>query len=190
MIMMIDDHPDPVPFASARLHFAPAAAADVPAIARLLARPAVRRFLCDGRVLPVATLAGLVAAAATRRPLGGGMWTLTDAGGLAGIIGLLPVSEAVARTVPDFAGAEEVVLALAPDRWGRGYAGEALAALLARALPGRERIVAVADAPNRRSDAMLRRAGFRPVGRALGPAFMLCLYELPGGVSRAGAAAP
>ena len=69
--------------------------------------------------------------------------------------------------------------------WGRGYAAEAAAALVARArLLGLERLLAVADPENLRSRRVLEKTGFRAVG--LQPpdrpsrrgATALCAYEL------------
>ena len=57
----------------------------------------------------------------------------------------------------------EVLYGIAPARWGRGYATEAAAALLAWAFreTGLPRIFAGADAPNRASLRVLGKVGMR-----------------------------
>ena len=56
---------------------------------------------------------------------------------------------------------------IAPTHWGRGYATEALSGLLALAkLAGHRRIVSRHAADNPASGRVLRKAGFRPTGRA------------------------
>ena len=61
----------------------------------------------------------------------------------------------------------EVGYWIAPEHWGRGYATEALGGLLsfARAV-GHTRIVGRHAADNPASGRVLRKAGFRPTGRA------------------------
>ena len=54
-----------------------------------------------------------------------------------------------------------------PGSWGRGYATEALSGLLALArLAGHRRIYSRHAADNPASGRVLRKAGFRPTGRA------------------------
>jgi RimJ/RimL family protein N-acetyltransferase len=61
----------------------------------------------------------------------------------------------------------EVGYWIAPTHWGRGYATEALTGLLALArLVGHERIFSRHAADNPASGRVLRKAGFRPTGRA------------------------
>ena len=61
----------------------------------------------------------------------------------------------------------EVGYWVAPDCWGRGYATEALGGLLSLArVAGHRRIVARHTADNPASGRVLRKAGFRPTGRA------------------------
>ena len=56
---------------------------------------------------------------------------------------------------------------LAPTHWGRGYATEALSGLLSLArLAGHRRLVSRHAADNPASGRVLRKAGFRPTGRA------------------------
>lgn len=61
----------------------------------------------------------------------------------------------------------EVGYWIAPGHWGRGYATEALTGLLALAkLAGHRRIVSRHASDNPASGRVLRKAGFRPTGRA------------------------
>ena len=64
-------------------------------------------------------------------------------------------------------GQAEVGYWIAPTHWGRGIATEALTGLLALArLAGHRRIVSRHAADNPASGRVLRKAGFRPTGRA------------------------
>jgi RimJ/RimL family protein N-acetyltransferase len=64
-------------------------------------------------------------------------------------------------------GQVEVGYWIEPGSWGRGYATEALGGLLALArLSGHRRIVSRHAADNPASARVLRKAGFRPTGRA------------------------
>lgn len=64
-------------------------------------------------------------------------------------------------------GGVEVGYWIEPDSWGRGYASEALSGLLSLAgLAGHRRIVSRHAADNPASGRVLRKAGFRPTGRA------------------------
>ncbi|HEY6814604.1 MAG TPA: GNAT family N-acetyltransferase [Croceibacterium sp.] len=67
----------------------------------------------------------------------------------------------------DESGQIEVGYWIAPTHWGHGYATEALTGLLALArLAGHRRIVSRHAADNPASGKVLRKAGFRPTGRA------------------------
>jgi RimJ/RimL family protein N-acetyltransferase len=64
-------------------------------------------------------------------------------------------------------GQAEVGYWIAPTHWGRGYATEALGGLLSLArLAGHRRIVSRHAADNPASGRVLKKAGFRPTGRA------------------------
>jgi RimJ/RimL family protein N-acetyltransferase len=83
--------------------------------------------------------------------------TLPDEGGrIAGCVGL-----------HEDGGQVEVGYWIEPRSWGRGYATEALAGLLDLArLAGHRRIVSRHAADNPASGRVLKKAGFRPTGRA------------------------
>lgn len=111
-----------------------------------------------------------------------GLWLLHDREQrLVGCIGLHPVSADIVAHAPDLAGELEPTIALAPEHWGRGYAAEALQAVLVHAFEtlGLEHLVAVVDAPNLRSHRLMLRVGFSQTGStATGPCYRLRLYRL------------
>jgi ribosomal-protein-alanine N-acetyltransferase len=178
----------PIRLTSPRLALDPAADGDVPALHALLIQPGVRRYLCDDQVLETDEVAALVAHARSLAGRGLGLWVLRRDDAAIGCAALLPVSAAVAAAWPGFAGEVEPTVALAETAWGRGYAGEALAAMLTHGFAGLglTRIVGVADEPNLRSRRMLERAGFRFLARCPGPAHTLHLYRAaaPSGARR------
>jgi ribosomal-protein-alanine N-acetyltransferase len=149
-----------------RLVLRPARPDDTEAVHALLVLPEVRRFLCDDKVLPREVVAGIVAEHLESAPQGMGMWIAELGGAMAGIASLKAVPQVLVDLIPALDGEMEPTIALHPDRWGKGLAGEALGAVLAHgfgalALP---RIAAICDVPNTASAAMLARAGFRRTG--------------------------
>jgi [ribosomal protein S5]-alanine N-acetyltransferase len=167
--------------ATPRLALCPATDADLDALWRLLTEPEVRRYLCDDQVLSRADVQAMLAESIAQWPAGMGFWILRDrAAKLLGCIGLHPVTAGIVAHAPDLAGEIEPTIALAPDHWGRGYATEALAAVIAHAFAlGLEHLVAVVDEPNTRSHRLMLRVGFTPAGTtATGPCYPLRTYRL------------
>jgi ribosomal-protein-alanine N-acetyltransferase len=76
----------------------------------------------------------------------------------------------------------EVVVSLAPAVWRRGYATEALGAVIAYTFTSLKlaRLAAVVDMPNTASHAMIKRLGFVPVGEGDGPRYRFRAYVLSG----------
>lgn len=143
----------------------------------LLVQPAVRKYLCDDRVLPREVVAGFLAEACGP---GLGFWAVEHEGRVAGLASLKHVAEVLCDLVPDLRGAVEPTVALEPVLWGQGLASEALGAVLAYgfgplALP---RIAGVCDVPNARSAAMLARAGFRRTGEHQGVFYRIATWTL------------
>jgi RimJ/RimL family protein N-acetyltransferase len=165
---------------TARLALRPATAADLDALHRLLTDPQVRRYLCDGQVFPREQVAGMLADAAALAPRGLGWWSIERAGSAIGLLALQPVSAAALPHVPHLAGEVEPTVALAPAHWHRGYAVEALGAAVRHAFGtlGLPRLVAMTDAPNAASQAMLARSGFVKTGETTGPAWPQWTYRL------------
>jgi RimJ/RimL family protein N-acetyltransferase len=96
-----------------------------------------------------------------QRRLGYAQWRVADrwTGRLVGIAGLQPL---------DGGPEVELTYALVPGAWGRGYATEAGAAILAFAFEkaGLQRVVAIVKPDNDASVAVLRKLGLRALGRA------------------------
>jgi ribosomal-protein-alanine N-acetyltransferase len=161
-----------------RLVLTPAVAGDAGRLHALLAAPEVRRFLCDDRVLSTDEVSELLAEALALAADGFGFWMLmTKAGVFIGLAGLMPVFAGAVATFPEFTGDIEPTIALAPEAWGHGYAGESIAAIVAHAgAVGRRRLAALVDAPNMRSHRMAERAGFVRIGTTPGPRHTLVAY--------------
>jgi [ribosomal protein S5]-alanine N-acetyltransferase len=146
--------------------------------------PLVRQFLFDGEEVTLAVAAQLLQESLGRSACGLALWRvhLRDAGqgeGCVGCIGLHPVSVA-AETEPRLAGLIEPIAALSPFHWGKGYATEAVAALLDYAFDELRLLdlAAVNDQPNLASARMLKRLGFRPLSVVPGPKLLLQTYLL------------
>ena len=163
-----------------RLALRPALPADTEAVWQLLLLPDVRRYLCDDKALPRDVVAGIVAESLALAPGGMGMWIAEQAGAMVGLVSLKPVPQVLVDLIPTLDGEAEPTIALHPDAWGQGLAGEALGAVLAHgfgalALP---RIAAISDVPNTASAKMLARAGFRRTGEHPGLHYRLFSWML------------
>lgn len=159
----------------------PATADNLDGLVRLLHDRQVRRYLCDDTVLPRETVAEMLARSERLDSRGFGLWVIEHMSEcFAGIAGLQPVL-AEAETAPAMAGGVEPIVALNPEYWGQGLAGETLNVLIlyARGSLKLSRLVAAVDQPNARSHRLMQRCGFRATGKAPGPANELVLYELP-----------
>ena len=110
-----------------------------------------------------------------------GLWGVRrpDDPSLVGCVGLARATTA-AEYEPELAAAIEPVAASLPAAWGRGYAREALEAVVAYffASFSAPTLDAVSDVPNERSDRMLRRLGFTVSGEFDGPRHRLRRYTL------------
>ena len=170
-----------------RLDLRPIRSSDVDALWALWTDRDVRRFLWDDRVITREEATATVEECLSLSGMGLGLWLLDDRSGdrpspgptpvPIGCAGLLPVSTAAEHDAR-LAGLVEPLVALAPDVWGRGYAHEALTALLAYASTtlALSRLAGVTDVPNVASDRMLRRAGCSVLGETSGPRYPLRTY--------------
>lgn len=167
---------------SERLILKPAVAGDLARIARLLRMPEVRRYLCDDLVFPDERVADILANSAAHEPRGLGLWVVEAMdGAFLGIAGIHDVSEVFAN-VEGMAGEADVVVALDPAAFGRGYAVEALTAMMKHAAAiGRPHLVGAVDAPNAASHRMMERAGFVRFGECDGPCHRQVLYRWTAG---------
>ena len=169
-----------------RLTLAPLRLGDVGALRALVVDPDVRRWMCDGRVLPEAEVRALVQASlADERACGAGLFRLgrRDAAGpldlVAGFAGLKSTPLGV-----------ELAAALAPRHQGAGLAAEACEAVLAHAFGPLDlpRVLACADAPNLRSQRLIERLGFRFLFTRPGAFGSIRWFarDRPGGAGRGG----
>jgi RimJ/RimL family protein N-acetyltransferase len=162
-----------------RLRLRPATPADVDWLWALWTAPEVRRYLWDDRVITRDEAATALGDCLALAPAGLGLWIIDarEEGEAAGCAGLLPVGTA-AEHEPRLAGLVEPLVALAPTACGRGFAREALGALLGHAAGALSlaRLAGVTDAPNASSDRMLRSVGFRVLGEVPGPRHTLRTY--------------
>ena len=164
-----------------RLAVRPATSADLDDIWRLLTAPDVRRHLRDDVELPRHQAARMLDQALAARPSGFGWWLISfRRGDRLGCAGLQPLSSAMAACATHLAGDVEPWIALAPEHWGRGYAFETLAAILAYGFRARrlERIVALVDEPNAASHRLMGRLGFASAGSGTQPRYQMTCYEL------------
>ncbi len=139
----------------------PYRADDLDALHALWTDPGVRRWLWDDQIIDRDT-----AAAAMQESIdcttahGFGHWAMSwrDDEALIGFCGLRLVDGG-----PEL----ELMYGLYPTLWGKGLVTEAAVAWLDRGFNdlGRERIWALTDAPNTRSEAVMRRLGMRFVER-------------------------
>lgn len=164
-----------------RLTLRPARSADGHTLHRLWDDPLVRRYLFDDMLVTQDAAAALLAKCLRHAGEGCGLWLILAGADqeVVGCAGLLPATVA-AQFEPRLAGQCELLAALRPSAWHRGYATEALAALRDHAfgtlrLPA---LVAVNDLPNQASARMLRRLGFSLLSEVAGPAARLQTYQL------------
>jgi RimJ/RimL family protein N-acetyltransferase len=139
-----------------RLWLRPFAREDVGVLHRMWTDPDVRRYLWDDKVISRDRAAGEVEDSMTSfRDHGFGMWVVllagaTEVSGFAGfrIFGSPPAKK-------------ELMYGIAPHLWGRGYASEAVRALLTFGFDelGEKRIYARTDPPNVASMRVMEKAG-------------------------------
>lgn len=145
-----------------RLLLLPFAADDCDELLALFQAPAVRRYLCDDKIMPRDWMQQEIADSEARFAQGGlGLWSLrlraakNGRSKIIGIAGFLPVR-----------GVLQLMYALLPAYWHHGYATEAAAAVIAAAKRlGRRTVVAATDIPNAHSQQVLHRLGFKETAR-------------------------
>ena len=158
----------------------PATTEDLDTLLGLLHEEEVRRYLCDNTMLPRETVAAMLTQSTQLDARGLGLWMIEQpSGDCLGVAGLQPVPVEMSA-VPTIAGFIEPIIALRPEYWGHGLAGEAMATLrdYARGSLRLAQLVAAVDEPNTRSHRMMQHCGFTPVGTTPGPANELILYRL------------
>jgi RimJ/RimL family protein N-acetyltransferase len=149
---------------------------DVDALHALWARPEVRRYLWDDRIISRETAAEVVESHFdTQARLGIGYWALhipPTEPSLAGFCGFRPIDEG-----PDV----ELMYGLSGDHWGRGLIAAACAAAIehlwrSTAYP---HVYARTDPPNEKSVAVMRRLGMTNVSTT--PAMITYILRRPAG---------
>jgi RimJ/RimL family protein N-acetyltransferase len=159
--------------ATARLWLAPLGAADLDAVHALLTDSSVRRYLCDDIVLSREQVGGFVELSDRLfAEYGAGLWCVREREGQSGLAGLAGYFW--------FHDQLELLYALHPDRWGRGYATEASRAALAYGFDvcGFERAVTSTDAPNEASIRVMERLGLVLERRAVVDGLETLFYAL------------
>lgn len=168
-----------------RLRLRAAVAADLECLWMLWNVPEVRRYLFDDQPVPKAQAAAILASARALALRGLGLWMVeraagrTQAHGAIGCVALMPAT-VVADYDPGVKGLIEPLVAFTPPMWGRGYAREALRAMIDYAFNTlRLPVLAAAnDVPNEASHRMLRGLGFDVVCECPGPCYRMRTYRL------------
>jgi ribosomal-protein-alanine N-acetyltransferase len=159
-------------FLTARLYLRPASAADLDVLHGLWSDREVRRYLFDDEPVSRERADEVLNAHLPEAAQGLGLWLVLarEDGCFLGCAGLYPTFFA-AEFEPALAGLLEVLAALAPSAWGRGYAHEALTTLIDYAFTGlaQTRVGGVNDVPNVASERMLRALGFELLSETPGP---------------------
>ena len=173
---------------SDRLVLRPHAAADLPDLAAMWADPQVVRHIGGRPFTAEEVWTRLLRAAGMWALLGFGYWVAREREGGA-FVGELGFADFRRELEPPFGEAPEAGWALASAMHGRGYAGEALAAVHAWADAALERRTVCMIAPeNLASLAVARRCGYRPYAQGFYRGAATTLFErLPGGRPGGGA---
>lgn len=160
----------------------PASAGDLAALHALWSHPSVREYLFDDEEVSIERASAVLHTCLEHASAGYGLWLVQphDGDAVLGCVGLLPATVA-AEHEPASAGLLEPLAALAPEHWHKGYAFEALTALLAHAFGtlGQPSLAAAHDVPNEASARLLERLGFAVVRDVPGRRFPLRTYALP-----------
>ena len=164
-----------------RLILRAACEADVDSLWALWTDAQVRRFLWDDRTITREQARNTIEDLVALSSRGLGLWIVARhqiPHALIGCAALAPVRTAAAFD-HTLNGAIEPTIAIAPEFWRRGYATEALTALIKYAISSLsiDRLVAVVDVPNVESDRLIRRLGFAVTGEADGPRHRLRVYR-------------
>jgi [ribosomal protein S5]-alanine N-acetyltransferase len=168
-------------FTTERLLLRGATGRDLDLLWEIWRDPDVRRYLFDDKPVDRATARAVLESALAVAPRGLGLWLVErrERPGSIGCVALLPVGVA-AQYDPTLKDLVEPVAAFAPAFWGRGYAHEALRAVLSYGFDtlGLPMVAGVNDLPNEASDRMLRRLGFAFVHECDGPIYRTRVYHL------------
>jgi [ribosomal protein S5]-alanine N-acetyltransferase len=166
---------------TSRLTLCPAGSQDLEQLHALWSQPEVRRFLFDDQDVPLELAQSVLDSCLRCVESGYGLWLvrLKEHRDLLGCVGLVPTTMAVEHE-PALAGLLEPVASFGAAHWNRGYAREALSAVLTHAFATLElpKVAAVSDVPNVASERMLRALGFQVLSEAQGPRYLMRTYIL------------
>lgn len=142
---------------TSRLRLRPLKPEDVDDFQRLCVAPGVRRYLWDDQVIPRERAASVVAESVELfEKDGSGLWavSLVEDGALVGFCGFMFFHDPPRL---------QLLYAVAPEHWGRGFATEAARAMIRYGFErlGLRRVEASADAPNAASLRVLEKAGMK-----------------------------
>jgi RimJ/RimL family protein N-acetyltransferase len=169
----------PPPLATRRLDLAPVGRDDVDALWAIWREPAVRLYLFDDVPVTRERVVQIIEETLPSARQGLGLWLARERGSERAI-GVVGLRHAHAAHEPALAGMVEVLVALESAMWGRGYATEALRAVVDYAFGplGLARLAAVVDVPNEASHRVIMRLGFTPTGEHQGPVYRARTYTL------------
>lgn len=158
----------------------PVSAPDLHDMIGILRDPQVRRFLLDDEVLSVEAAEDFIRHSQITAAQGLGLWMVRQHGSPIGVAGLKPLGDDGKAAFPLLADMPEVIIAMLPSGWGRGYAREVIDGLLCHAFEelGFKSVAGIVDEPNAASRRMLERVGFREIARAPGKDHPLVGYRL------------
>lgn len=160
---------------SARLRLVPAGLLDIDTFHTMLTDADVRRYLCDDRATPREDAEAMVWNSLRSFSTNGmGLWlvyTVNESGSAIGFCMLRPPGE---HPVP------ELLYAVLPGSWGRGFAVEAAQAVIDYGFNTLRctEILAEMDEPNTASVRVAEKLGMKRFGTRPGPAHTLLRYRL------------
>jgi RimJ/RimL family protein N-acetyltransferase len=164
-----------------RLNLRPATFDNLDTLWALWTEPNVRRFLFDDVPIRRERAIEVLEQCLQGAEIGLGLWgaMVHDTKAIIGCVGLMATSLA-AQYDPRLLGAIEPLASFLPEVWGRGYATEALAAVVRYAFEqlSLSQLAAVNDVPNEASNRLLKRLGFEVTGECDGPRYRLRTYVL------------
>ena len=165
-----------------RLRLRAATGSDFEALWMLWNVPEVRRYLFDDRPVTRRQAAAILESALALALRGVGLWVVervADRGTMVGSVALMPANF-VADFDPGVKGLTEPMACLSPVVWGRGYAREALRAVIGYAFDKLRLplLAAASDVPNEASHRMLCDLGFAVARECPGPCYPMRTYRL------------
>jgi RimJ/RimL family protein N-acetyltransferase len=170
---LTDPAPGPV-LRTTRLRLVPCAPGDVDRLHALLTAPLVRRFLLDDSIVERPWVLGVIETSqASFASARWGLWCVETRDG-ADFVGLAGLRVSAGAVEP------QLLYALDPKHWGRGFATEAAAAVAEYTFEelGWSELLASTDPPNLASIQVMERLGMRFLEAARAGGLPIVLYRL------------